>query len=457
MEQNEAGESFFSNMRTMFEWFPDWTIFTGAVILAILVAVGVHRVFVRNAGRALRDARPFARSLFDKAAGPSRLAFILLAIWLVMPMMPVAGLGDVFGKLFMVAVIGLIGWTAINAAEMSAKHYLQGLDGKTADDPMARTHETQVRVLKRCVELVIVLVTAGFALMTFETGRQIGSSLFGMAALAGLVAAFAAYPILQNLIAGVQIAITQPIRIGDTVEVEGQTGRIADITSSSVVVRLLDRRRLIMPLSSFMEKPFHNVTNGSSDVVGTVSIHANDTVPVERVRQKLTEIVKNDPHWDGRVVHLEVTDAKGGRVEMRAAVSAATLRESWDLRCAVREKLITFLQREHPGALPGRRRPPNAVPGPEPTGASGSSRHLGSRHEAGRTVYERPAQSRPPVPLNRRPPALVGLAERWRFSAIAWMRALFTQAKVWSRAFFTQWSAKPRRSRKSDTGRGVPN
>jgi small-conductance mechanosensitive channel len=344
------------NVRSMFEWLPDWVIAGGAVILAILVAVWAHRVFVRVAGRAVRDAHPVAQSLFDKTAGPARLAFILLAIWLVMPMMPVAGLGGVFGTLFTVAVIGLIGWAAINAAEMGAELYLKGFDGKTSDDPMARTHETQVRVLKRCVDVVIVLVTAGFALMTFETGRQIGFSLFGIAGLAGLVVAFAAYPILKNLIAGVQIAMTHPFHIGDTVEVEGQTGKIEDITASSVVMRLLDQRRVFVPLSSFMEKPFQNVTREGSDIVGTVSIHADYSVPVERVRQKLTETVKNDPLWNGKVADLQVTDAKDGRLELRAIVSAATLRKAWDLRCAVREKLIAFLQREHPNALPGRER-----------------------------------------------------------------------------------------------------
>jgi small-conductance mechanosensitive channel len=298
------------------------------------------------------------RSLFDKTAGPARLAFILLAIWLVMPMMPVAGLGGVFGTLFAVAVIALIGWAAINAAEMGAELYLQGFDGKTADDPMARTHETQVRVLKRCVDVVIVLVTAGFALMTFEAGRQIGFSLFGVAGLAGLVVAFAAYPILKNLVAGVQIAMTQPFRIGDTVEVGGQTGKIEDITASSVVMRLLDQRQVFVPLYTFMEKPFQNLAREGAGIVGTASIHTDYSVPVERVRQKFTETVKSDPLWNGKVADLQVTDAKDGKLELRARVSAATLRKAWDLRCAVREKLITFLQREHPTALPGRDRRP---------------------------------------------------------------------------------------------------
>jgi small-conductance mechanosensitive channel len=298
----------------------------------------------------VRNAHPVVRSLFDKTAGHARLAFILRAIWLVLPMMPVAGLGGVFGTLFMVAVIGLIGWAAMNAAEMGAELYLKGLDGKS-DVPMARTHETPVRVGTGSADVVIVLITAGFALMTFETGRQIGFSLFGTAGLAALVVAFAAYPILKNLIAGVQLAMTQPFRIGDIVDVEGQTGKIEDITASSVVMRRLDQRRLLVPLHFFMEKPFQNVTGAGSDIVGTVSIDADYSVPVERVRQKLAEIVRNDPLWDGRIVDLQVTDAKQARVELRATVGAKSWRDAWDLRCAVREKLISFLQREHPSAL----------------------------------------------------------------------------------------------------------
>jgi small-conductance mechanosensitive channel len=343
MTQNEGVQTFLSAI-------PGWVLAGGAVILAILIGIWAHRVFVRVAGRATRDVHPIVRSLFDRTAGPARLAFILLAIWLVMPFMPAAGLGGVFGKLFMVAVIALIGWAAINAVGLGAELYLKGFEGKTADDPMARMHETLVRVLERCAAVVIVLVTAGFALMTFEAGSQIGFSLFGTAGVAALVVAFAAYTILKNLIAGIQLAMTQPVRIGDTVEVEGQTGQIHDITASHVALRLVDGQMLMVPLYVFMEKPFQNLTRGGAGIQGTVTIHADYSVPVERVRQKLTEIVKNDPLWDGRVADLQVTDAKDW-LELCATVSAATPRKAWDLRCAVREKLVAFLQREHPHAL----------------------------------------------------------------------------------------------------------
>src|SRR5919109_575826 len=358
MMQNEGVQNLFSGMRSMFEWLPDWVIAGGVVILAILVGMWAHRIFVRIAGRAVRDTHPIIRSLFNKTAGPARLAFILLAIWLVMPLVPAAGLGDVFGKLFMAAVIGLIGWAAMNAAEMGAELYLQGFDGKTGDDRMAQTHERQVRVLKRSVDVVIVLVTAAFAMMTFETGREIGVSLFAWAGLAGLVVAFAAYPGIKNLIAGVQLAMTQPIRIGDAVVVNGQTGEIEDITSSSAVMRLVDERRSIEPLYFFMEKPFENLTRDSSDIVTTISFQADYSTPIDHVRQKFTEIVKNDPLWNGKVAELQVTDANERGLELRATVSAATLRNAWDLRCSVREKLIATLHRDYAAVRPRRGRGP---------------------------------------------------------------------------------------------------
>jgi small-conductance mechanosensitive channel len=210
-----------------------------------------------------------------------------------------------------------------------------------------------VRVLKRCVDVVIVLVTASFALMTFETGRQIGLSLFAWAGLAGLVVAFAAYPLIKNLIAGVQLAMTQPIRIGDTVAINGQTGKVEDITASSAVIRLADERRSFVPLNFFMEKPFQKSTREGSEIIGTISLPTSGSAPVERLREKLTDVVSNDPLWDGKIAKLEAAGAKDGRVvELRAAVSARSSREARNLSCSVREKLIGFLRREHPDALP---------------------------------------------------------------------------------------------------------
>jgi small-conductance mechanosensitive channel len=209
-----------------------------------------------------------------------------------------------------------------------------------------------VRILQKAAGTLIVIVTVSAALMTFEAVRQYGVSLFASAGVAGLVVALAARPIFANLIAGVQIAMTQPIRVDDAVVVEGEWGWIEEITSSYVVIKLWDWRRLIVPLSYFIEKPFQNWTRENASIIGTVMIHTDYTVPVDRVRQRLNEIVKQSKLWDGQVVNLQVTDATENTVELRALVSARTSPMAWDLRCEVRELLIKYLQQELPNVLP---------------------------------------------------------------------------------------------------------
>lgn len=350
---NESMQNFFSQMRSTFEWVPDWMIAGVVVVVAILIALWAHKYFVRFGSQATRNANPFWRSLFEKTAGPSKLAFILLGLSAVLPFAP--GLGSVFFTLFSVALIVLAGWVAINAAEMGFELYMQGSGGPARDDVMSRRHETQMRLLKRAASVVIIVITAGFALSTFMPVA--GSSMFALIGIAAIAAAFAARPILANMIAGLLVAMTQPFRIDDTVDIDGQSGKVEDITYSHVVLRLNDQRQVLVPLYYFMEKPYQNLTREGSEILGRVSIQTDYSVPVERVRQKLSDIVKHSPEWDGQIANLEVTDAKEGRLELRATVSARTSRKAWDLSCNVREKLISFLQREHPQALPGSRAP----------------------------------------------------------------------------------------------------
>jgi small-conductance mechanosensitive channel len=210
-------------------------------------------------------------------------------------------------------------------------------------------------VLKGVLATLIVVITLAAALMTFDAVRQYGVSLFASAGIAGIVAGLAARPVLSNLFAGVQLAITQPIRLEDSVLIENEFGQIEEITSTYVVVRLWDLRRLIVPLSYFIEKPFQNWTRQNTALTGTVFINTDYLVPVERVREKFHEIVKASPLWDGKVATLQVTDSKERSLELRAVISATSAGALWDLRCELREKIIAFLQREHPEALPRAR------------------------------------------------------------------------------------------------------
>jgi small-conductance mechanosensitive channel len=259
------------------------------------------------------------------------------------------------GHTLVITTVLALGWAAINAIDLAADLYLRRFRLDLADNLLARKHVTQVRILRGAAQTLIVLLTVATALMTINAVRQYGVSLFASAGVAGLVVGLSARPVLSNLIAGIQIAMTQPIRLEDSVVVEGEWGWVENIASTYVVIRLWDLRRLIVPLSYFIEKPFQNWTYERGDLIGSVFLHVDYTVPVERVREKLTEIVQAQPLWDGTVVNLQVTDTPGAMVELRALVSARNAPATWDLRCAVREQLIAFLQAEYPQALPRQR------------------------------------------------------------------------------------------------------
>src|SRR5262249_21801077 len=208
------------------------------------------------------------------------------------------------------------------------------------DNLLARKHVTQMRVLKRVISTVVVLLTAGAELMTVGAVRAVGVSLFAPAGVAGLAVGLAARPVLSNLIAGVQLAMTQPIRIEDAVIVENEWGWIEEITSTFVIVRLWDLRRMVVPLSYFMEKPFQNWTREGTAIIGTVMLYLDYTAPVDRIRAKAAEIVRESPRWDQKVFSVQVTDAKPQSIEARVLMSAKDASLCWDLRCEVREKLI---------------------------------------------------------------------------------------------------------------------
>jgi small-conductance mechanosensitive channel len=195
-------------------------------------------------------------------------------------------------------------------------------------------------------------VAISTALMTFNSVRQYGVSLFASAGAAGLIVGLAARPLLSNLIAGVQIAVTQPIRIEDAVIIENEWGWVEDIASTYVVIRLWDWRRMVVPLSYFIERPFQNWTRDTASLIGSVVLHVDYAADVARIRNYLGEAARESKLWDGAVVNLQVVDTNTRTMELRALVSARNAPQSWDLRCEIREKLIAYLQREMPEALP---------------------------------------------------------------------------------------------------------
>jgi small-conductance mechanosensitive channel len=208
----------------------------------------------------------------------------------------------------MVCFIGLIGWLSVIALHIWTTVYLRRYKLDAEDNLLARKHTTQLRILERVAAILIAVVTAAAGLMTFDDVRQYGVSLLASAGAAGLVVGLALQPLLKNLVAGIQLAITQPIRIEDSIIVNGEWGNVEEITSTYVVVRLWDWRRMVVPLTFFIENSFQNWTRDDASLIGTVMFYADYTAPVEAMRAKLQEIAKASPLWDRKVVNMQVTD-----------------------------------------------------------------------------------------------------------------------------------------------------
>jgi small-conductance mechanosensitive channel len=250
------------------------------------------------------------------------------------------------------ALIGTIGFVLVQFVNAMAELLLAKHRLDVADNRRARGVYTQVMMLRKMAVAIIALFVLASMLMVFQSVRQFGTAMIASAGIAGIIIGFAAQKSLGTLLAGLQIAMTQPIRIDDVVIVEGEWGNIEEITLTYVVVRIWDLRRLVVPITYFIEKPFQNWTRTSADILGTVFLQVDYSVPVEAVRQELTRILAASPLWDRKVNVLQVTEAKERTLELRALASSSDAGKSWDLRCEVREKLIAFIRTNYPGSLP---------------------------------------------------------------------------------------------------------
>lgn len=348
-------QALMADIDRMFGWIPSWFIGLALVAGAILLALSFYRLAVWLLNRTFGTRLPLMSVFIERTSGPAQLALCLAAVALVLPLAP---LDDAFRtplrSLFVVAFIALIGWISIRIVDMSAARYLQNFRDVT-ENFVARKHVTQVRVFKRVTDIIIVIITVSTALMTFDSVRQYGVSLFASAGAAGIIVGLAARPLLSNLIAGLQIAITQPIRIEDAVIIENEWGWVEDIAATYVVIRLWDWRRMVVPLSYFIERPFQNWTRDTASLIGVIALHVDYRADVPRIRRWLEGAVKESKLWDGAVVNLQVIDADSRTIELRALVSARNAPQSWDLRCEMREKLIAFIRDQMPEALPRER------------------------------------------------------------------------------------------------------
>ncbi|MCI5077838.1 mechanosensitive ion channel domain-containing protein [Oricola sp.] len=329
-----------------------WAWPLGLVGLAIFLGYVAHAAAWRVLGRMLKGSSWWRQAL-ARSSSPVRLAIILLSMSLAISSSNLpAEFQDAVAHIISVLLIGLIGWTAILLTNLFTDRMTRRHRLDMEDNLRARKFVTQVRVLRRTANILIFIVATAFVLLTFDSVRKYGVSLFASAGVAGLAVGFAARPVLANLIAGIQIALTQPIRLEDVVIVEGEWGWIEEIGATYVVVRVWDWRRMVVPLSYFIEKPFQNWTRDGASIIGAVTWHVDYSVPVEKLRAKLIELVQASQRWDGQVVNMQMLDANDKTIVVRGLMSARNSMIAWELRCEIREKLIVWLQKEYPEALP---------------------------------------------------------------------------------------------------------
>ncbi len=268
-------------------FLPAWL--ASLAILAVAVGAGllIHRIVFRLATRLVSRWDLFWRSLVARTEGPTRFVTVAIGLSFGASVAPLTAMQtSLLRHSLLLGFIGLAGWIAKTALHVWTTVYLRRFKLDADDNLLARKHVTQTRILKRIGEVLIVMLVISTMLMTFDNVRQYGVSLLASAGAAGLVAALALQPVLKNIFAGIQLAVTQPIRIDDALLVEGEWGNVEEITSTYVVVRLWDWRRLILPLSYFIEKPFQNWTRDSASLIGTVMIYLDHRAPIDLIRRR---------------------------------------------------------------------------------------------------------------------------------------------------------------------------
>ncbi|HTW28520.1 MAG TPA: mechanosensitive ion channel domain-containing protein [Acetobacteraceae bacterium] len=345
-----------AHLRRAFYWAPPWVVSVLILTIAAVAALFLYRWLFSAIIRLARRAGPFADAAVRRSEGPGEVIWLVIVLGAALaPAQLSYAATIVVAHMLLVAFICAVGWGALRVLDLGSEFYLGRFRMDAEDNLLARKHVTQVNILRRTAQTLIVLVTVAAALMTFATVRQYGVSLFASAGAAGLVVGLAARPILSNLFAGIQIAMTQPIRVEDAVVVEGEWGWIETIASTYVVIRIWDLRRLIVPLSYFIERPFQNWTHESAALLGPIILYLDYSVPMDRLRAKLDEILDGHRLWDKRAAAVQMIDATEHTVQVRVLVSARNASSAFDLRCQVREQLLHFLQTEYPEALPRRR------------------------------------------------------------------------------------------------------
>lgn len=370
----------------------DWNTLAATVwplAVALLLGVLVHLSLRRLARTAGRHAREHLRArIAHVVAVPAATALPLLFLAIALDATPLDP-ALVATLRHWIALGGMLCLTWLVARVVGAveDRILLEHPVDVEDNLAARRVQTQTRVISRVLQGAVVLVGVALALMTFPQVRQVGTALLASAGIIGLVAGVAAQPVFGNLIAGLQIALAQPIRLDDVVIVDGEWGRIEEITSTYVVVRIWDERRLVVPLQWFISNPFQNWTRSSAQLLGTAFLWLDHRAPIDAIRAELQRICEADPRWDRRVCVTQITETDRHTIEVRLLVSARNSGDLFDLRCAVREGMLAFLNRAHPEALPRLRNEISEAASPRPsTGQDRPMRHDDTHSPGAETV-----------------------------------------------------------------------
>ena len=326
-------------------------IFASATFIVLAVLYILITYTLRKLGRNPKYIIP--KDAMKRVGNPLFILFLSLLIRSksIHSLLLLSDFSFTITKISTIMIIFSITWLIIVALKIAKKLIVHNYDVEASDNLKARKIYTQFNILERIFIFLIIILALGAALMSFESIREVGISVFASAGVAGIIIGFSAQKLIGTILAGIQIAITQPIKFDDVVVVEGEWGRIEEITLTYVVINIWDKRRLIVPTTYFIETPFQNWTKSSSDILGTVFIHTDYCVPFDKLREELTLILKATKLWDGKVNVLQVTDSKPQSVEIRALMSAVDSPTAWDLRVLVREKLISYLQQNYPESL----------------------------------------------------------------------------------------------------------
>jgi small-conductance mechanosensitive channel len=363
-----------------FDHLPD--IVWDAILTAVAIVIGLVVKFLLSLllRRKPRGAPHFSatRAILSRLGTPMSYFLPLLAFNFLLPLMKMrTSITPVINKSVEILLTVSFANVLIAVVKIFEDYVYHTYDIQKADNLKERKIRTQLQFIRRMAITLILILTICVILLSFNNLRKIGTGLLTGVGVGGIIIGFAAQKSLSNLLAGFQLAFTQPLRIDDVLVVEGEWGRVEEITLTYVVLNIWDQRRLILPINYFIEKPFQNWTRTTADIIGTVFLYLDYTTPMEPLRAELTRLLENDPLWDKRVKVLQITNSSEKAMEVRALMSATSSGNAFDLRCNVREGLIKFLQANYPDAFPlvrleQKENTQRDTPGASPPGAGGN-------------------------------------------------------------------------------------